>query len=244
MKGLSGLQADALVGLGFRSLSNNFSTVLETLREQGNIKAVEFSFYYNSVFMPAKYKSTLIIGGIDDRLIAKGEKMHYCRVTSPDYWSIQLDGIRVEGPKSNISMKLLGGDSLLETDGALIDSGTSLMTLPTGDMLRFLAILKQTNPSCKFEASVNQIVCNNPAGVRNYPNVFVSLCGKEFLISPDTYLEPYGLMGNMEINLIKLSVVDLESHKIMILGATFMKDYYTVFNQDKMTVGIVKANHA
>ena len=121
--------------------------------------------------------------------------MHFCKVTSPDYWSITLDGIRVEGAKTNITMKPRGGDSLLETDGALIDSGTSLMTLPTGDMLRFLAILKQSNPSCKFEASVNQIVCHNPAGIRNYPNVYVSLCGKEFLIAPDTYLEPYGLMG-------------------------------------------------
>lgn len=141
-------------------------------------------------------------------------------------------------------MKSDGSESTLPlaTNGALLDSGTSLMTLPSSDMNNLLRLLKKFVPTCEINRRVNQIVCTS-RGKHEFPNLSVNLCGKEHLIKPDIYLEFYAKDGNVYIYLIKLSIVDLKSHNIMILGATFMKEYYSVFNQDKKTVGIVKAKH-
>jgi len=59
--------------------------------------------------------------------------------------------------KKQYTMKSDGSESTLPlaTNGALLDSGTSLMTLPSSDMNNLLRLLKKFVPTCEINRRVN-----------------------------------------------------------------------------------------
>ena len=67
--------------------------------------------------------------------------------------------------------------------------------------------------------------------IGNLPRVSISFGGSNlFEIAPDTYMAVYG-----EQCLIEMSG---DSEHMYILGNTFMKNYYTVFDLDQNRIGI------
>jgi hypothetical protein len=245
MNGIAGLQADGLVGLGFKLLSNNFTTVLENFKEQRQLDRVVFAFYLSDSTENATLKSTLIIGGIDPKnssYIESQQTFHSCNVSTDRYWTVRLDHVRVEG-KATVEEFVLGhkpGDYKLVSTDALVDSGTSLITFPKYDIESLVTILQLHVGACEFNPSLNQILCLSE-DLTKYPVVWISLCGKEFKLRPEDYANFFTLNEGKKIFIVRFSNVDFETKKFAILGSYFMKEYVSQFDMENRTIAFAKA---
>jgi gastricsin len=138
-------------------------------------------------------------------------------------------------------MNKRGGNYTLMSDAALIDSGTSLMLFPEEDFNNILAILKLYEKNCVYKTSIQQIMCYAFTN-EHFPTIHINLCGKELDLKPDDYMSKVATKQGQNEYLVGFSSIKLQSGaKLTILGALFMKEYYTLFNQDDMKIGFVKA---
>ena len=181
------------------------------------------------------------IGGYDPTLFAKNQTEHYCKVIDTYYWSVQFLSIRFVSEQKILTMNKRGGNYTLMSDAALIDSGTSLMLFPEEDFNNILAVLKSYEKNCVYVTRIQQIMCFSPTNV-HFPTIHLNLCGKELSLNPDDYMTKIDSKEGVNEYLVGFSSIKLQSGaKLTILGALFMKEYYTLFNQDDMKIGFVRA---
>lgn len=135
-------------------------------------------------------------------------------IESGGLWQIPVDGFSVNGKSS-----------LLNSRSAIIDSGTSYMFLPPADA----EALFQLIPGAAFsDNDVSTLPCNTSIEVALvFNNVAYS-------ISPKDYVGPSTAGGQCQSNIFSQAAVD---NKTWLLGDTFMKNVYTVFDVDKNRVG-------
>ena len=116
---------DGILGLGYDTISvNDIPPPFYNLVDQGLIDEPVFSFYLTDG--DSGKESQAVFGGIDEDHY-KG-KLHYVPLRRKGYWEVELE-------------KLTFGDDEveLENTGAAIDTGTSLIAIPT-DMAEMLNV--------------------------------------------------------------------------------------------------------
>jgi len=105
---------DGLLGLGFKSISQyQIPTPFETMIDQKLIDEPVFAFYLQS---DASAQGELVFGGIDQSHFT-GDLVNVPLI-SETYWEVSLDKMTY------------GSDNVVESQKAIIDSGTSLLAGP------------------------------------------------------------------------------------------------------------------
>ena len=113
---MSPFRFDGILGLGYDTISvNHITPPFYSMVNQGLLDAPVFSFRLGS---SEEDGGEAIFGGIDES--AYSGKIDYVPVRRKAYWEVELE-------------KVAFGDDELELDntGAAIDTGTSLIALPT-----------------------------------------------------------------------------------------------------------------
>jgi len=195
---------DGLLGLGFNSISQyEIPTPFETMVAQKLIDEPVFAFYLQS---DASAQGELVFGGID--------KSHYTGdlvnvpLISETYWEVSLDKLAY------------GSDSVVSSQKAIIDSGTSLIAGPKEAVD---ALAKKAGATLVMGKEWT-IDCSKVAGL---PSLTVTLGGKEFTLDGSDYVINAGgvcLFGMMGID------VPAPRGPLWIMGDVFMKKYYCVFD--------------
>ena len=134
------VQWDGILGLSPTPRSGSDSFVLK-MKQQGIIDTAAFGVYYGD----DKYGSEITFGGVDTDRVPSIDNLTFTDLKDLNYWSVNITTIKY-------------GDTVLNKDTryGVIDTGTSIIIIPSEDFSSFLNET-QNNNACRSDGSV--IVC-------------------------------------------------------------------------------------
>jgi len=211
---------DGICGMGWDDISvDGVETPLRALVNSGRLAENAFAFYLGS----GGADGELVLGGVNPAHYT-GD-FSYVKVRSMaeglvGYWELNLDDMQIEGSSVSSARK------------AIVDSGTSLMVMPS-DEIKAVA-----------DAVGAKVVSRIPPFNREY----MMTCGQgptiDFIIGGNTYgLTPsdYGL-DNGGSCLFAFQGMDIPAPvgPLIILGDVFMRAHYVKFDVENAQIGFAK----
>lgn len=225
---------DGILGLGFRPLSvNNITTPLENLINQRLIDMPIFSFYLPTT---PEEQGELMLGGVNEDYI--GGPIHWVDLKSKTYWEMAM--------QFNV-----GGSSFeLSAQRGILDSGTSLIAMPTDDLKKLAPLLK-AEPFF-LQPREYLVKCED---VPTLPNISFVLGPQkyELVLNPHEYVIEMsegrsikslgGVHKLKEDSICLLAIMALDMpptmQPLVILGDTIMKTKYTIHDYTMGKIGFV-----
>ncbi|KAI9773401.1 MAG: Vacuolar protease A [Geoglossum simile] len=205
---------DGILGLGYDTISvNHITPPFYNMLNQGLLDSPVFAFYLSNTEDPEN-ESEAIFGDIN--------KDHYTGeiTTIPlrrkAYWEVDLDAITF-------------GESTAELDdtGVILDTGTSLIALPTT-----LAELLEIGAKKSYNGQYT-IECNKRDSL---PELTFTLTGHNFTIGPYDYI--LEVQGSCISSFMGM---DFPGSPLAILGDAFLRKWYSVYDLGADTIGLAKS---
>ncbi|EZF32786.1 Vacuolar protease A [Trichophyton interdigitale] len=209
---------DGIMGMGFSSISvNGITPPFYNMIDQGLIDEPVFSFYLGDTNKDGD-QSVVTFGGSDASHFT-GD-MTTIPLRRKAYWEVDFDAIS------------LGEDTAaLENTGVILDTGTSLIALPT-------TLAEMINTQIGAKKSWNGQYTLDCSKRDSLPDVTFTLSGHNFTIGPHDYtLEVSGTCISSFMGMDFPEPVG----PLAILGDSFLRRYYSVYDLGKGTVGLAKA---
>lgn len=208
---------DGILGLGYDTISVNHIT--PPFYNMINNKLLDEPVFSFRVGSSEEDGGEAVFGGIDSK--AYSGKITYVPVRRKAYWEVELE-------------KVSFGDDVLELEntGAAIDTGTSLIALPTD-------IAEMINAQIGAKKSWNgqyQVDC---AKVPDLPELSFHFDGKPYPLKGSDYiLEVQGTCISAFTGLD----INLPGGSLWIIGDVFLRRYFTVYDLGRNAVGFAKSN--
>ncbi|KAM0790153.1 saccharopepsin [Microbotryomycetes sp. NB124-2] len=206
---------DGILGLAYDTIAvQHVVPPFYHMINQGAIDEPVFAFYLGS----DPEGGEAIFGGIDDKHY-KG-KIDYVPVRRKGYWEVELEKVK------------FGDETLeLENTGAAIDTGTSLIALPTD----IAEIINKEIGAKKSWNGQYTVECDK---VSSLPPLTFYFGGKPYEISADDYI--LQVQGTC---LSSFTGMDIPAPlgPIWIVGDVFLRKFYTVYDLGKNAVGFAPA---
>ncbi|KAF8449676.1 aspartic peptidase domain-containing protein [Terfezia claveryi] len=206
---------DGIMGLGYDTISvNHIVPPFYNMFHQGLIDKPVFAFYLGST----DKESEVVFGGIDEDHY-KG-KLIKLPVRRKAYWEVNFESITF-------------GDATakLENMGAILDTGTSLIALPTtlADLLnKEIGAKKGFNGQYSVECSKRD----------SLPDLTFCLSGRDFSISPYDYI--LEVSGSCISAFMGMDFPE-PAGPLAILGDAFLRRWYSVYDLGENTVSLAEA---
>ncbi|KAH8243437.1 hypothetical protein KR032_007387 [Drosophila birchii] len=205
---------DGLVGLNLGLMAwENTTSFLELFCAQQLVAECIFSFYLR--LNPGESPSgELLFGGFDESLF-EGE-LDFLPVMQPNTWKLE------------ISQAVVGNIIISDKEGAILDTGTSMILMPTNTYNKFLKILP-----VKFMNGNYVVNCT----LKSLPVIHLHIDGKVFPLTHDDYLVK-SVEDQEEICVLAVAPVSMD---FWVLGNVFLWRYYTVYDAVAKKIGLAKA---
>jgi len=211
---------DGICGMGLSGISvDGVPTPLQALKASGALDEDIFAFYLGH-----QSAGELVIGGVDPSHYT-GE-FSYLPVINMvpgrmGYWEVKMDSFQING------------ESVVDTNKAVMDSGTSLLALPSASIKAIAKLVgaKTVLPIPPFNKEYT-IDCDS-AG----PDMDINLGGKTYTLTKQDYIindEGQCLFGATGID------IPAPAGPLVILGDVFMRAHYVSFDFGKQQVGLAK----
>jgi hypothetical protein len=209
---------DGILGLGFKGLSDDYPTLIDSLKTNGIIKERIFAMYLNrvgTIFGPEGYgkkPSNLEIGGYN---LAEYSYNNIFAVsvdidTSPGYWQAELHKIRFGSFKTDFPI-------------VIFDSGTTLIGIPVDKFSDIAETLSKLG--CTLDIYY-EIAC---------PCYVASTLYFEFYMNSVILEIPTEHLWYNSNGLCYLLASPL-STSFWILGEVFLQNYYTVYDLENKVI--------
>lgn len=193
-----------LVGVAFQSLAvDGVTPLFDQMYNSGIIPTNSFAMYL-SVDDSGNRQGMMTIGGVDSYLYTG--PFYYTPIVSDTYYVINLGGISV------------GGQPVVNSDTAIVDSGTSCLIGPANDINN---ILNNIN------------IGSDCTGLNSAPNITVTVAGQQWNLTPSDYTLQISGQCQLCISSADLSGMPFN----WILGDSFMHGVYTNFDKTNNRVG-------
>ncbi|KAM5540515.1 hypothetical protein V8D89_005973 [Ganoderma adspersum] len=208
---------DGILGLAYDTIAvNHITPPFYHMMNKNMIDAPVFSFRLGS---SEDDGGEAIFGGIDDS--AYTGSIQYVPVRRKAYWEVELQKVS------------LGNDDLdLENTGAAIDTGTSLIALPT-DMAEMLNTQIGASKSWNGQYTVD---CSK---VPSLPDLTLTFGGKPYVLKGTDYV--LEVQGTCISSFTGLDINLPGGGSLWIIGDVFLRKYYTVYDAGKDAVGFALA---
>ncbi|KAJ2309483.1 aspartic proteinase precursor [Coemansia sp. RSA 2611] len=209
---------DGIFGLGYDTIS--VQRVVPPLYHMVNRKLIDepvFSFYLSDTNKQGD-EGEMVLGGVNQDHF-EGD-LQWANVRRKGYWEVDLEKVQF-------------GDEEIELDnvGAAIDTGSSLLVLPT--MLSDL-INKQIGAKKNF-AGQYVVDCDKVASL---PPFTMQFGGKKYSLDAEDYI--LNLQGQCMSGFMGMDIPE-PLGPIWIIGDVFLRKFYTVYDLGKDRVGFAKA---
>lgn len=216
------LPFDGILGL---APSSNPSSVLHLLKKSKQLKRMLLGAYLSE---DTHRVGSLSFGGIEPQYIAKGHPLYWHPSTSPGEWQVGVKDIEVDGKPLHLCDGYRGG-----VCPAVVDTGSSLMSAPSEAAQKITSLLT-VNRKCanlKNLPTINVVVQSGDNVVR-YP-----LEPKDYVLQTvnDTTDDRDCELG--------IGAMDVPGKKF-VLGDTFLRRYYSIYDDDNNAIGFVRSVHA
>jgi len=214
---------DGVMGLGRETLAGILSNGEEGRGTPFYINAMKNNLLAEkkfSIYVSQKMGNpgALILGGVNPNLMK--EPVTYHQGHSPAYWMVGLGQMKV-------------GDTVVETSGArgIVDSGTSLLVGPPDIINRIL-------PHVQVKED-----CSNMESLKDLEISMTDVNGKAktYILEPKDYV--MNRMGRCKTGIAIMQIQLAMAHPIVILGDTFLRKYYSVYDHSNGQIGFAEAKH-
>ena len=217
-----GSKFSGLLGLGFNPLAAKGTVpIFDSIVKSQSLDWNVFSFFFS---LDPLEESELMLGDVNpDRFTGE---IHWIPLTEdPVYWTVIIQDVRL-GEKSLGVCK--------EGCKAAVDTGTSLISAPSDALDQ---IHKHFDKSCD--------------DIYSYPDLIFVIDGKEYPMPPKNYIitsrnnrDDDPGVHSLDYEDCEIAFIELNLKKPMwILGDLFLSSYYSVFDRDRMSVGLAKAKY-
>ncbi|KAF8189112.1 acid protease [Mycena galopus ATCC 62051] len=207
--------ADGILGLAFPAISNlNANPFFVNADSEGAVEANQFGFFL------ASSGSELYLGGTNDQLYT-GDIEFNAVDSSGGFW--QATGAAAK----------VGSTSVVSGIDTIIDSGTTIMYGPPADVKKIFA---KVSGSKLFDSTNGyySYPCATP------PTISFNWGGEDWAISADNLNLGQTETGSSDC-VSALAAQDLGlGDNVFLLGDSFMKNVYTVFDFDQEAVGFAE----
>ncbi|GAA5854115.1 hypothetical protein JCM8547_008234 [Rhodosporidiobolus lusitaniae] len=214
------LPSDGICGMAFSTIATSGApTFFEGLITAGSVSQQVFSFYMQRAKDSTdKSKGTiaggeLTIGGIDSSKYTGS--LTYYPVASKSYWSINSDGVSVDG-------SVVSGTKML----AAIDTGTTLIYVPTSVAKALYAKLGGTPVS--GSSGEYHVPC-----VSTFGTIGLSFGGTTYNVPLEDIFLGYASASTTSeciLGIFGQDMYDAEGNAVAIVGNLFLKAVYSVFS--------------
>lgn len=207
---------DGICGMAWGSISvDDIPPVFTDFIQAGLWDAPQFG-----VFLPSTsgQEGELTLGGYDSSKFS-GD-LTWIDLSSETYWAIDLD-----------SWSASGTDYASGVSKAIIDTGTSLLTLPSDTVKKFASAV-----GCSpYFLNPNEFTCPCDK-ISSMPSIDVGIGGQTFSLSAKDYV----LDEDNVVCLLGVTGIDVPAPMgpLVILGDVFIRQYYTVFDYGNQKVGV------
>jgi len=204
---------DGILGLGYHTISVN--AIPPPFYEMINQELIDEHVFSFRLGASEKDGGELVFGGIDSS--AYTGSISYVPVRRKAYWEVELEKVG------------FGNEELeLENTGAAIDTGTSLIVLPTD-------IAEMLNSQIGAKKSWNGQYTVDCSTVPDLPNLDLYFDGKAYPLKGSDYvLEVQGTC------ISSFTPMDIPGG-LWIIGDVFLRRYYTVYDHNRHAVGFAKS---
>ncbi|XP_078500856.1 gastricsin-like [Lissotriton helveticus] len=208
-------QFEGIFGMAYPALSaGGATTPMQGMLQQNLLTNPIFSVSMGS------QSGEVIFGGVDSSLYTG--QIYWAPVTQELYWQIGIDAFSINGQATGWCS---------QGCQAMVDTGTSLLTIPQQFMGSFLQTVgaQQTNQG---EFVVD---CST---VQNLPTISFTINGVSFPLSPSAYI-----LQNNGYCSVGVEVTYLPSQNgqpFWILGDVFLRQYYSVYDMGNNQMGFAQ----
>lgn len=208
---------DGILGMAYDTISvNGIVPPFYSMIDQGLLDEPVFAFYLGN---SEEEGGEAIFGGVDkDHYTGK---IAYAPIRRKGYWEVELNKIT------------LGKDEMeLENTGAAIDTGTSLIALPSD----ISEIINKEIGATKGWQGAYTVDC---AKVPSMPDLTFTIDNKDYTLSAKDYI----LQTSESSCLSAFTGLDIPPPlgPIWIVGDVFLRKYYTIYDLGKNAVGFAKS---
>lgn len=208
---------DGILGLGYNTISvNGIVPPFYNMIDQGLIDEPVFSFYLGDV--NEGEDSVATFGGID-KSFYKGD-MVKIPLRRKAYWEVELDAITFGDETAE-----------LEKTGAILDTGTSLIALPS----TLAELLNKEIGATKSWNGQYTVDCEKRSGL---PDLTFTLTGYNFSITAYDYI--LEVQGSCISAFMGFDIPE-PAGPLAILGDAFLRKWYSVYDLGNNAVGIAKS---
>ncbi|KAJ1978066.1 hypothetical protein H4R35_002053 [Dimargaris xerosporica] len=213
---------DGVVGLAFSSLPQTTSeTMVDHMVRQHQIERAVFAFALG--LGPAGNAGQVTFGGtLPSAYIGP---IRYLDVISSLYWEMTLDRVSVHASNSPQV------DVPIEATSAAVDTGTTFILMSQADALAIntrIGAKPRRNNSSVFDISCD---------IRHLPTVTLWLGDMAFGLPPDAYVR------HSKDGVCTTGFSGGNFDTMWVLGITFLKYYYSVFDAERRQVGLARLAH-
>lgn len=216
---------DGIVGLAYPVIAMPLLSMLpgpiDIMMQMHLLQKNQFSVYLSST--PNDTSSALVLGGIDNQYVNGTWTTVPFNIMQPllGYWAITVDTIKINGRDTGACSSCIG----------VVDTGTSIITGPPAQMDPIIA---------KLNVSAD---CSN---INSLPTMSFSIAGKDFDLTPYQYvirLPASSTDADASSWQCQLGLMSFDAGLpgLWILGDTFIRAYYTVFDRDNNWVQFAPA---
>jgi len=214
---------DGILGLGWPSISvDGLEPIFQDAVDQKLVKEAKFAFWLGHESTEGELAGEITFGGVDDSKYT-GE-ISYVPVTKKGYWQFNLDKITVDGKEVS-----KGGS-------AISDTGTSLILGPSSEIDKLAKGLGGVYDPAE---GIYKVDCD----AKDLPDVVFTINKKELAVTSKSYLLPpsVGYKGQKSDKCI-LGFAGFDGAPIdWILGDSFIREYYTIYDVENAQVGHAKS---
>jgi len=213
---------DGILGMGWDDISvDHVETPLRAIVNSKKLDSNVFAFFLGSDGADGE----LVLGGVDDAHYSGDFTYTPVIETAPGnfgYWSLAMDDMQI------------GGESFTQARKAMVDSGTSLMAIPTADFTKLVAKVgaKPLGPIAPLNKEYT-IDCNATA-----PDIDFVIGGKKYTLTKEDYTLPAG--GGKCLFAFLGMDIPAPAGPLFILGDVFMRAHYVKFDVDQKRLGFAQ----
>ncbi|KAG2216195.1 hypothetical protein INT45_005153 [Circinella minor] len=233
-------ELDGIFGLGFAKLSlmGSKRSFVENLKYQGVIKNAVASFHLGQ----SDQGGQLLIGATDPSLYQGN--FTYLNVTNDRYWEVPFNGIKIGN--RTIMSGVGGGPSIGSNTSttAIIDTGTTLIVVPPS----MSQAIHMAIPGAEYNKSFGwQVPCEQNMQRNNHSKTSNTLQNNDVIFRLGDYEFPVPHKdlirekSNPENKTLCYSGIADAPIPMVIMGDTFLRNYYSVFDYDNKRVGFAKS---
>ncbi|KAE8623474.1 hypothetical protein XENTR_v10005624 [Xenopus tropicalis] len=206
---------DGIFGMAYPAMSaGGATTAMQGMLQQNLLTYPIFSVYMSS------QSGEVIFGGVDNNLYSG--QIQWSPVTQEVYWQIGIDEFLINGQATGWCS---------QGCQAIVDTGTSPLTIPQQYMGTLLQNLGAQNYNGMFVVN-----CNS---VQNLPTITFVINGVQFPIPPSGYIVQTN--GYCTVGVEETYLPSQNGQPLWILGDVFLRQYYSVYDMSNNRVGFAQA---